>query len=306
MSSVPHHLLLVEDSPTQLVQMRCLLEEAGYQVSVATNGRDGLAIARSEKPKLVVTDLNMPEINGLELVAVLKDEAPELPVVLTTAQGSEDVAAEALRRGAASYVPKKNVGLDLVITVRRLLAMATTGRSDPELLRLMVGSTVAYRLGNDDALVPRVIVQLKELLRQMEICDERALVQVSTALDEALVNAIVHGNLEVSSELREVDNGREYRRLTLERRQQLPYSQRTVFVSAELTRTQVEFVIRDEGPGFNPNLIPDPTDPAFLERPSGRGLLLINAFMDHVSHNEQGNEIRMIKRKAEAEASLPI
>ena len=297
MSTAPQHLLLVEDSPTQLAQMRILLEDAGYHVSTATNGRDGFELAKSDKPLLVVTDLNMPEVDGLELVELLKDEVPGLPVVLTTALGSEDIAAEALRRGAASYVPKKRVQLDLVVTVQRLLALATAGRTDAELLKFMTNNDVTFQLTNDDSLIPRVIGQVKELLRQMDLCGERDLVQIATALDEALLNAIVHGNLEVSSELREVDNGSEYRRLALERREQLPYSQRHVCVTAQLTREEVVFIIRDEGCGFDPNDIPDPTDPANLEKPSGRGLLLINAFMDEVTHNSCGNEIRMVKRR---------
>jgi anti-sigma regulatory factor (Ser/Thr protein kinase) len=65
---------------------------------------------------------------------------------------------------------------------------------------------------------------------------------------------------------------------------------------ARETRTEVTFVIADEGPGFDPSRLPDPTDPAQLERVHGRGLLLIRTFMDEVSHNERGNEITMVKR----------
>ena len=68
------------------------------------------------------------------------------------------------------------------------------------------------------------------------------------------------------------------------------------------TRDEVTVIIRDEGPGFDPNSIPDPTDPANLENVSGRGLLLINAFMDEVTHNEVGNQITMIKRKCTGES----
>jgi CheY-like chemotaxis protein/anti-sigma regulatory factor (Ser/Thr protein kinase) len=297
MSRAAKHVLVVEDSATQRAQMQFLLEEAGYRVSVAANGQAGLDMVRSDNPSLVVTDLIMPEMDGLELVDAVKGQLPELPVVLTTAQGSEDIAAEALRRGAASYVPKRSVELDLVSTVQRLLALVSAARSDSELVKFLTSNDLSYQLTNDDALIPRVIGQLQELLRQMEICGERELIQISTALDEALVNATIHGNLEVSSKLREVDNGREYRRLAIERRQQTPYAQRSVFVSAQLSRARAVFIIRDEGPGFDPSKLPDPTDPANIEKPSGRGLLLINAFLDRVSHNEVGNEITLVKER---------
>ena len=67
-------------------------------------------------------------------------------------------------------------------------------------------------------------------------------------------------------------------------------------MAAEQSRGGVTYRIRDEGPGFDRSALPDPTDPANLEKVSGRGLMLIHAFMDEVSHNASGNEITMAKR----------
>lgn len=62
------------------------------------------------------------------------------------------------------------------------------------------------------------------------------------------------------------------------------------------TREEMIFTIRDQGKGFDPNTLPDPTDPSNLGKVSGRGLLLIQTFMDRVFHNETGSSITMIKR----------
>ena len=64
-----------------------------------------------------------------------------------------------------------------------------------------------------------------------------------------------------------------------------------------MDRTQATFVIRDDGPGFDLNSLPDPTDPENLLKPSGRGLLLIRTFMDEVSHNSTGNQITLVRRR---------
>ena len=85
--------------------------------------------------------------------------------------------------------------------------------------------------------------------------------------------------------------------LLAERRQQQPYCGRRVFIGAEETRSGVTYSIRDEGPGFDPSTLSDPTDPSNLEKLSGRGLLLIRTFMDEVHHNPTGNEITMVKRR---------
>jgi anti-sigma regulatory factor (Ser/Thr protein kinase) len=88
---------------------------------------------------------------------------------------------------------------------------------------------------------------------------------------------------------------RHFHRLIEERRQLLPYSERRLHVDARLTTTRAEFTIADEGPGFDPNSLPDPTDPVNLDSIGGRGLLLIRTFMDEVAFNERGNRISLVK-----------
>ncbi len=290
-------LLIAEDSPTQALQIQAFLEDAGFEVQVTTNGREALEAVRKNQPDLVVTDLEMPEMNGLELVDALQSEFERLPVVLITARGSEEIAAAALKKGAASYVPKRELESDLIPTLERILAVIKARSADDRLQSFLSCTESEFLVDSDDSLVPFLIARLQEDLSQLGVCDENELVQVATALDEALVNAIIHGNLEVSSELRAIDEGRPYKLLIDERKSQSEFNRRRVFVKLKASRDQAVFVIRDEGPGFDPSEIPDPTDPANLERVSGRGLMLINAFMDEVSHNDQGNEIRMVKNK---------
>ena len=160
----------------------------------------------------------------------------------------------------------------------------------------MTGTESHFVLENDPTLIPPLIGHLRENLSRMKLCDGNGVLRVTVALGEAVNNAILHGNLEMSSALREGDTG-EYEKLARKRRQQQPYRDRRVHVVARESLTQAEYLIRDEGPGFDPSSLPDPTDPANLEKASGRGLLLIRTFMDRVSHNPTGNEITMLKRR---------
>jgi anti-sigma regulatory factor (Ser/Thr protein kinase) len=81
-----------------------------------------------------------------------------------------------------------------------------------------------------------------------------------------------------------------------QRRWQPPYQNRRVRVRAVLTRTEAEYVIEDEGPGFDPGTVADPTDPANIERIGGRGLMLMRAFMDEVEHSNGGKRITLRRR----------
>ena len=153
-----------------------------------------------------------------------------------------------------------------------------------------------FVLNNDPDLVQPLIGHLQNDLMRMNLCDDNGLFQVAISLGEALMNAIYHGNLELSSDLLQKDKDA-YRALAEERRLHHPYRDRRVYVTAKLSRSEAIYIIRDEGPGFEPSSLGDPTDPDNLEKLSGRGLLLIRTFMDSVSHSEKGNEITMTLKK---------
>ncbi|WP_437674034.1 response regulator [Sorangium sp. So ce131] len=288
-------VLVVDDSPMDRILCGGLLKNRGMEPSYAKNGVEALrSIARSA-PDIVLTDLQMAEMDGLELVEAIRREHPYLPVILMTAHGSEEIAVQALRRGAASYVAKRNLGTELVSTVENVLAVARLDRREQQLLSCLTATESHFELDNDVAKVPALVGHIEQSLGRMRLCDETGRIQVAVALREALVNAIVHGNLEVSSTLLD-ENPKAFSALVERRRYEGPYRDRRVYVVARETRTEATYMVRDEGPGFDPRDLPDPTDLANLDKPSGRGLMLIRTFMDEVRHNEKGNEIWMVIR----------
>src|SRR5262249_49564682 len=134
-----------------------------------------------------------------------------------------------------------------------------------------------FTLDNDTSLIPALVAHLEQDLTRLRLVDPSGLVLLGVALHEALTNAILHGNLELSSAMRESDEKESYR-LGVERRKMEPYADRRVFVTGRFTQQELAFVVRDEGTGFDPNTLPDPTDPSNLGKVSGRGLLLIQTF----------------------------
>lgn len=290
------YILIVDDSPTQLTQLRIVLEEEGHVVRTAENGKAAIEAIQSDQPLLVVTDLQMPEMNGLDLVGEIKQRAPSVPVILTTSQGSEEIAAEALHKGATSYVPKRDMASILAPTVRQVISIVQAERSQAAISQYAVSNQIELDIASDDKLIPAIVSRLEKNLIELSLFDEGERMQIAMALDEALTNAIIHGNLEVSSELRQLEDGQQYIDKINERKSTLPYQDRRVKVCMTANRDEVTFVITDEGPGFDPSSLPDPTDPENLEKAGGRGLLLINSFMCEVKHNETGNEITMTKR----------
>ena len=107
-------VLIVDDNPVDRRFAGACVEDSGMAISYAENGRDALKVLSEETPDIVLTDLDMPEMDGLTLVRELRHRTPTLPVILMTAKGSEEIASEALQAGAASYVPKRKFKQELM------------------------------------------------------------------------------------------------------------------------------------------------------------------------------------------------
>jgi len=290
------HVLVVDDSPLDRRLAMRMLEEIGLDAKGAVHGKDAMQQIEESLPDLIITDMQMPEMDGLQLVQQVTDCFPAIPVILMTAFGSEEVAVKALQIGAASYVPKQNMARDLVGTVKNVLAVARAKHATRAMLGSMMRVESDYVLSNTLEGLDALIGYIKDQIRQMHLFGEHDNLRIGTALYEAIVNAIEHGNLELSSTHRELSST-EYRRLFEQRSLTAPYRARHVYLTSRFTRSSATFVVRDQGPGFDPAQLPDPTEPENVGRVNGRGLFLIRTFMDEVQFNPQGNEITMIRRR---------
>lgn len=290
------HILVVDDSPTERRRVGRLLEKGleAATVSYAENGKEALESLQLTLPDLIVTDLRMPEMDGLGLVEKVAEGGFGIPVILMTSFGNEEIALQALNAGAASYVPKSVLGKYLVKTAENVIALSQGKKNRQRVLQALTEVHSRFVLDNDITYIPPLVNYLQEQIALMRILDESQLIRIGIALCEALTNAIHHGNLELDSEWRQIDEEK-YFKIAEERRCIKPYSDRRVRMVATLSDREVRFVIDDEGPGFAVDELRDPTEEFNMERMGGRGLLLIRSFMDEVTHNVVGNSITMVK-----------
>ncbi len=296
---MPKILIVDDESVDRESARRCLAPIDDLEIIEAKDGVEALDRVEKLAPDLVLTDLRMPRMDGIELAEQLKNDFPLVPIILMTSHGNEQTAVRALQAGASSYVSKGDLQDTLVETVDQILEIAASRRSRHAVLKYLSRSETEFQLQNDLELILPVIGFFQENLERLAFGDDNVRTRVGIALMEALSNAIIHGNLEVSSELRR-DRKPDYDKLIVERRQAEPYAKRRVWFRASETADFVRYVVVDEGRGFDPETLPDPTAPENMARSSGRGILLIRTFMDDVSFNERGNEITMIKRNPRA------
>jgi len=292
----PNTVLVVDDSVfDHHVIERLLKPVEGLRVLYATGGRQALEAVERASPDLILTDLIMPDIDGLELVQQVRGRFPSIPIVLVTAFGSEEAAMRALRAGAANYIPKKDLARDLVDTVRQILQVTAVDRHRREFLRCLDYRESLYQLSNSPCQIACMIQMIQEELDGLGVLDRTGRIRVGVALQEALTNALYHGNLEISSDLRQEDEQAFYEAAEA-RRSQPPYASRRIHMLVRIDRHAATFTIGDDGPGFDTSRINRPVEPEDLFRIGGRGLLLIRTFMDEVAFNAVGNVITMVKR----------
>lgn len=142
---IPARILVVDDDAAVGWALEQALQAAGYTVALAADGAAALRQLRRQEPDLVITDIRMPGMSGLELLGVLKAAHPAVPVIVSTAHGTMETAIAAIGQGAFDYLPKP---LDLERTLAvvgralgedSLAAAATPAASDPE--QTIIGSS---------------------------------------------------------------------------------------------------------------------------------------------------------------------
>ena len=126
-------ILIVEDRQENITYLaNSVLKPAGYQVLTAVDGHQGLESILADRPDLVIMDLNLPRMDGMEVLAALQERGVDIPVILTTFYGSEKVAERASRLGAAACVVKPYETSQMLNAVRRALGTRPLPRSQAD------------------------------------------------------------------------------------------------------------------------------------------------------------------------------
>ncbi len=114
-------VLLVSDNQDHILTLSGILEEAGYRVRAAGDGEEALSLLTQQPFDLIITDIRMPRMGGLDLLRNIRTMNPKLAVVVVTAHGEWTTYINAMNIGAVDYLTKPVRGEDILITIRRAL-----------------------------------------------------------------------------------------------------------------------------------------------------------------------------------------
>jgi two-component system NtrC family response regulator len=138
-------ILIVDDEKNYLTILSALLEDEGFEVLTAPGGSEALEIHKSSDLDLILTDMKMPKMDGIELLENIKENDPDLPVIMMTAHGTVDKAVEAIQKGAFTYVLKPFDNERLIIYVKKATSMYQVVKENR---RLRDAVESQYRFGN--------------------------------------------------------------------------------------------------------------------------------------------------------------
>ena len=301
-------ILVVDDSAVDRAMVDGVLKrDPTLSVELVDNGHVALTRLKEASFDAVVTDLQMPEVNGLQLVTTIRVDHPHIPVILMTAHGSEALAIEALEQGAASYVPKRQLSDLLLDTVQEVVSLSSAQRAYEHLINCFDYAEFGLSLENNVELIEPLVDYVQQIVAGMQLCDATGGYQVGVALREALLNALYRGNLEITRE--QIEEEREkllegiHTSLFDRRCAEQPYRDRKIQAQIRIDRNEARFIVRDEGPGFDVASIPTPGDEASMGGTSGRGYVLMSTFMDEVTYNDKGNEVTLLIRRSETQVA---
>ncbi len=193
MSQASQPAILIVDDNAEIRDLldRYILRPEGYRVLQAANGRAGLALALKEAPDLILLDINLPDISGLDVLRELRKASSHADVVFITSDDSLMVAIEALRLGVRDYLLKPLSIDDVQKTVRRIISQRQVEERNRRLQRELVAAesirktavTLAHRINNDLMALGGNLVLLRDVLAQSG--NEEALALVRESLQSA-------------------------------------------------------------------------------------------------------------------------
>ena len=192
MSDVPQNVLVVDDDHDMRALLRDVLEEHGYKVTLAQNGQEALKNLREGEYPVVLTDLRMKGIQGIELLAEIKRSFPDTNVILMTAFGSVETALEAMKQGASDYLMKPVKNDDLLRVTERSFREALL-RSEINRLRREVNKEYSFNqiLGKS-----KPMREIFDLIRRVADSPTNILITGESGTGKELVAKALHYNSE--------------------------------------------------------------------------------------------------------------
>lgn len=289
-------ILIVEDEAPIRLLLSKTVQSMGHQAEVAEDGEAGLAKFKAFEPDIVLSDILMPKMNGLELLEKIRKISADAVVIMVTAFGSADYTLKALQLKANDYIMKPFKPKQLKEYLDKYEGILKNRTLEQEIVGMFLRREFTLRFSNNLQLIGKLADKLMQ--ETQNTIEKSCRLGVHLGLVEILTNAIEHGNLEITfdekKEALEGDN-EEWTNLINSRLNDPSMKDRQAEIHFLMTQEFCEWTVTDMGKGFDWRNLPDQSDPEVLLAANGRGIMLASMQFDELQYNEAGNQVRIKK-----------
>lgn len=185
---MPAKILVIDDEDSMCNFMEIMLSKEGYSVDTANNGIDGVDMLKDKNYDLVIADMNMPGMTGLEVLQEVKTIKSNQEFIVMTAFASVDSAIEAMKLGAADYITKPFKVDEIKLTIEKSISRHELIKENSSLKKqLQLNSSLENFIGNSE-----LVVQLKKLANRIANSDSTVMVRGESGTGKDLISKAIH------------------------------------------------------------------------------------------------------------------
>jgi CheY-like chemotaxis protein/anti-sigma regulatory factor (Ser/Thr protein kinase) len=304
MNPQENHILIVDDEDSILVMLSDYFTSLTYPVTTTRTAEAALKILKENRQiALIITDIDLPGISGIELLKIVRETKPEIPVAIITGLRTLDTAVSAIKNGAYDYLTKPFELGEVRKVVEKVLGYRSTAKKRKQIFCFTDAMSIKFDVPTNRLDANVVAEYLARFLVNTGFCNEDEFHQFYVAFTETVINAIEHGNLELSSLVKgeDFEKIKAFEELREARLENPKYGNRKVSITFLYNQDCFSLTITDQGAGFNwKKYVTDKNQFYHISaEPYGRGFMLIHHTIDEVYFNEAGNSITLVKSKSQ-------
>ena len=292
-------VLIIENDFVSRHYLRDLLGYYGHSCQTAMNASEGLYIYASGRPDVIICDVMLPGISGMEFLRDIRKKDSTTAIVMISTESSERLAVQVFRAGADDFLKKPVQDKDILPLLDRFAERTPERRESAEPYGEVQSGRLTFKFPTEydgtSSIMPRVMETLSEDYFSI---DDR--ISIELGLSELVTNAIEHGNLSITYDektaVADLSDG--MMDLCNKRLLDPKFASREITILYEFTPEECKWTIIDEGDGFDVSKVPDPTKAEKREGLfHGRGIMFSRAIFDSVEYKGKGNEVVVTKKR---------
>jgi len=293
-------ILIVDDSLAIVTSLSAILKVSGYEVSSANNGSDALRRIHSDDFDLVICDIEMPGMTGLDFLSRVRTEYErDLDVILMTGYLDHDYFIEAIRLGASDFIRKPIDSKQMLRSILSLQERKKNHSNFREFFNNVDRSDFSFQIDPCNFSQFALSKVFSSFLRQNITVSHHALNEIMICVDEMVYNAFIHGTLGLNHDERILDHS-EQQKLITERLQLPEIAKRRIHFSFTIDHlaNEITISIQDDGSGFDHQgwLRRVKTEPKLNLDEHGRGISMLFHLCESLEYTLGGRKVTIVKK----------